>query len=100
MSEIRATIFFTPVRTSDTSSAASRPRPWPALGELRHTRQRGGGEGHTVVAPLVLLLLVLSAPYAVAGPVAHVEVSVVERVNEIRQTRGLEPLRVDTALMG
>lgn len=44
------------------------------------------------------LLLVVSATYAFAEPAAHVEVSVVARVNEIRRTHGVEPLRVDTAL--
>src|SRR5687768_4721693 len=43
-------------------------------------------------------LLLVGATSAFAEPVAQVEVSVVERVNEIRRTRGLAPLRVDAAL--
>jgi len=45
-----------------------------------------------------LLLLLVSATSTFAEPVAQVEVSVVERVNELRRTRGLEPLRADAAL--
>ena len=47
---------------------------------------------------LLLLLVTATATSAFAEPLVAVEALVVERVNEIRRTRGAAPLRVDAAL--
>ena len=47
---------------------------------------------------MILLLLLVTTTSAFAEPVAAVEALVVERVNEVRRTRGAAPLRVDARL--